>query len=966
MRKLIVVLMTFGFAAAAFADTYTWTGAAGDGLWTTKGNWDPEVSGGPVGSAADIVFPSGDWSIQRDYFSNNYYNSITLEGGHGTVTFVGEGYFQAASKTVPFVIPEGRSLCVDGPELQLRAAANVEGGLRLKSGKITATDGLSLGGKSFVSVEGGEFSGGTSTISLTNSARFVISGGRAAAKNWYVYGSDVSGETGGCLRLIGGVLAYDTNYAYPIVKDGGHFENLGGTIVWGQAGDSRYNRLASGSVDYAQGEAFKDFLPPVGGQLIIPTCTTHSDGALLFGEAGTYENVGGEIFVTNASEVAAGNIRMSKSVTLRGDATINANALKGGDGTKIDLDLSRLNLGKGGYRCVKNGGSFTVTYRDGVTLGAWGDWSDADVPGVSTIAEGPLAFDTKDCFDGETARNISLSTVGLDAATELSARGGGTVVLADATFKEEFRTLEVEADTTLELTGSAPQLKAMNLRLGANATLKVDLANGGYVDAAAIAEFGEGAKIVVTALPATLTGGQPLPIYFAPAGTDPSLAPIEFAENVLPAGWTLATVGNNRYLTDGKAVPYDGDSKKYWTGKGGDNLYTTTANWGGDGTEVPGNANEAYFYGAYNTDISITAAKSIRSFNFRAESGPYMFSGKKMTFAYPNKETGGSPSFLNESPFAEVIADEVACSTAFRCHSLAQGSLAAIGGSSSGKPLDFGGDVRIGGAWTVSYLRVSVATSTSKCRSRLTVMPNATLQVANQSADLDFDDKGAGSLAIAKDGVAVIGGTALAMSSDNKHYVDGTLTVNCPLVTSARQTFRGDGTLKLLGGVAASETGVVRVEGNLTLVPSNWVNAVTLSVKDNVTIAPETDWTFGEDGVLEIVNHSTLTLAAGGHKISLAKPIVTESTIALKGAGKYEIAAAGMKVRKVTCEDGAKIALADGFGSKDGFTDVLTVREPDDSIAFDEGLKIKMRYDPLTDETTYSAKRKAGIVLIVR
>ena len=243
-------------------------------------------------------------------------------------------------------------------------------------------------------------------------------------------------------------------------------------------------------------------------------------------------------------------------------------------------------------------------------------------------------------------------------------------------------------------------------------------------------------------------------------------------------------------------------------------------------------------------------------------------------------------------------------------------------------------------------------------------MPGATVTVTDQAEDVNA--QGAAAFAVAQNGVMTISGTNLTFSTDNTHYVDGTLTVNCPLVTSARQTFRGDGTLKLLGGVAASDTGVVRVEGNLTLVPSNWVNAVTLSVKDNVTIAPETDWTFGEDGVLEIVNHSTLTLAAGGHKISLAKPIVTESTIALKGAGKYEIAAAGMKIRKVTCANGAAISVADGFGSKDGFTDVLTVREPDDSIAFDEGLKIKMRYDPLTDETTYSAKRKAGIVLIVR
>ena len=61
----------------------------------------------------------------------------------------------------------------------------------------------------------------------------------------------------------------------------------------------------------------------------------------------------------------------------------------------------------------------------------------------------------------------------------------------------------------------------------------------------------------------------------------------------------------------------------------------------------------------------------------------------------------------------------------------------------------------------------------------------------------------------------------------------------------------GDGTLTLAGGVS-SAAGGVRVEGNLTLVPSDWTNDVVLSVKDNVTIAPAGDWTFGGDATLDL------------------------------------------------------------------------------------------------------------------
>ena len=84
------------------------------------------------------------------------------------------------------------------------------------------------------------------------------------------------------------------------------------------------------------------------------------------------------------------------------------------------------------------------------------------------------------------------------------------------------------------------------------------------------------------------------------------------------------------------------------------------------------------------------------------------------------------------------------------------------------------------------------------------------------------------------------------------------------------------------------------------------------------------------------------------------------------GAGRYEIGAEGMRLGKVTCADGAKIALADGVGDASGYTDILAVRTPDDSIAFADDLRIKVRYDLTTDETIYSAKPIHGLMLIVR
>ena len=973
MKKLCAVVFGVCVMFGAFADTYTWTGAAGDGLWATRDNWDPRAPEGGPGSA-DFVFPSGDWTIRKD--NSSYYYSIALEGEIGTITFVGDGKFQAAS-TVSITIPEGRELCFDGPSITLPKNQVWGGVLRIKAGSVGIqqdNNGMSLGGDGKIIIEGGKFSS-SQTLFITNNMELVVCGGTASCSTyWKVFGPDAPGEPGASIRLASGSFVYDRSYAARIVQEGGRFENLGGTIIWGQGNATSQNRLMSGDGSYGQGEAFKDFLPPVGGRLIIPTSS--ESGALYFNSLDGEYDVGGSIYTTNAASAKSGSIYFdSCNVTLRGGAAVYANNLRFAGKKTVDLDLSSVNLGSGGY--VGSSSTTTLNYRDGITFGAWADWSEADAANVTTSIEGPLAFETKDCFDGETARNISLSAVNLKDTTELSVRGGGSVAVADATFKEEFRTLEVADGTTLELTGSAPQLKTMNLKLGVNAALKVDLAKGGYVDAAAVAEFGEGARIVVTALPATLTEKALYPIYFAPVGTTPDMTKIEFAEGVLPEGWALAKTANSVYLTDGKVEPYGGLETRYWTGAGADNLYETAENWVSN--SVTTGSATAYFFGASNTEISITSEMKIRQFGIGADAGPFVFSGSAVTYQYPGSPEAGSnhASVRNDGKFPVVVANTVGAGNGgvlYRFVSIGEGSVSMTGGSKDAVasfPLDFCGDVRLGGVWNVTSLRAlcknfstGFASKTAARSSRLTVMPNAVLTVTEQTGDVNVASKGA--LAIAKGGAVMVDGAELTMSSNNTHYVDGTLAVNCPLVTPARQTFRGDGTLKLLGGVAASETGSVRVEGDLTLVPSNWVNAVTLSVKDNVTLAPEDDWTFGDDGVLEVVNHSTLTLAAGGHKVSLAKPIVTEGTIALKGAGRYEIAAAGMKIRKVTCANGATISVADGVIGKTGFTDILTVREPDDSIAFDEHLKIKMRYDLLTDETIYSAKVKQGLLLLLR
>ena len=991
MKQLVSFLFAFGMFGlfvcnGATLDAY-WTGKGGDNKWSNAENWDPKKVPNDndgsknnyrvrVNKTCEIEIDAGA-SFKTYWFFPDKGAQVTLKGS-GTLdnanwTFIGEN----------------SSMIVDGPTVTIYNTVNenkntIKGEIRVKSGFLKiAKSTLMLSDDARVFVEGGEFGvkvGTNNSIVLTNNAELVISGGLARFYQYTVYGPYAEGEKGGLIRLTGGTLnnTYG-NYCYTSqIKPGGRLENLGGTILWGTDNTFQYSRLSSsGTSSQGQGTTFSNFLPRVGAVLNIPSRSTTNGGALYFTAIGDYGKVGGTIYATNATEEAMGNVCFnSTSVALRGGATVYANALNIAlaSPSTYDLDLTRLNLGMGGIRRTANNKTQTMNFLDGIIFGAWGDYVTTESSGATLAPSGPVAYDTLDCFDQTTPHAIAMSRIKMDAVTDLKATGGGSVKLNPLSFKEESRTLEVAAGTTLEVTNKVA-LKAMNLKLGANATLKIDLKNAGYVDAAAVAEFGEGAKIVVTALP-VLEEGKLCPVYFAPAGTDPDLTKIEFAEGVLPDGWTLVKTANNVYLTDGKVTAYSGaqsGSTKVWSGAGDNGEYSNTANWVNG--SVAGDACMAEFKGLANTVVSIGEALTVREFKLFTDCGPFVFDGSGITFQYPTSTAASGDNFAsvrNDGKFAVVVSNRVGAVALLRFLATGEGSVSLLGGTKESAvcPMDFGGDVRLGADWNVSYLRVRAKNSdtasakTAVRASRLTVLPGASLTVTAQEGDVNA--MAAGSLAIAKGGTATIDGSGLVMSSNNTHYVDGTLTVNCPLVTSARQTFRGDGTLKLLGGVAASETGVVRVEGNLTFVPADWANAVALSVKDNVTIAPEGDWTLGSAGTLELEDHSTLTLTTGGRTVTFAAPVDTAGTVALTGAGKLAIGAAGTKIGKVTCADGAKITFADGFGSTSAYTDILAVREPDDSIAFDENLKVRMRYDQTTDETIYSAKVIPGLVLLVK
>ena len=1013
VKVAMLSAVSVSLASVAFAsmeDVRTWTDASGDHRWNNANNWNPQR----VDSTRNI-FPGGrNWEVIVEG-SDKSYCSLELAEGTGTVTLKGADSAQLKSATGAFIkIAEGRELNVDGIEFHLckdscSDNAFINGTLRLSSGSIetfgTVQDYQVIGGDAKVIVEGGKFGklNSDSFLCFSNNATITILGGQVRAARYTFCSPDPPRESITRVRLLGGTFWNDHNYAYTLkFGEGAHFAFLGGRLLWGRGNDRQYNVLSSKDYDYSSVGSFADLLPQFDAELVIPTSSTNPDGAMKF----YYSNnrvydFGGTIYATNNTDVAAGNIYFEGNdggiLSIRGGATIYANAFKFNSNKTFtnNLDFARLNLGIGGIRRYQNNASYQqyINFLDGIVFGAWGGdvaRSCADAKGLLVCPEGPVVYDTQDCFEPTTSRNIEMDCLKMDGVTELKAVGGGIVSLYPSSMGvDELRTVEVGDGTTLAFcTNTMVGLKTMNLKLGENAKLKINMKNGDYVDASATAEFGEGAKIVVTDVPATLDEGMFYPVYFAPAGTNPDLAKIEYAGGDWPTGWYLAKRGSAVYLTDGKEPVYSesDQNKKYsWSGGGSDNIYSNLCNWANDVCSIFGGA-DIHFNGRKNTDIYSDKSTMLqRLWIFGEDAGPFLFSGGRVRFQYPRSDLN-LPSILNESKFPVAVSNELA-SADFALWPAArqQGSISLMGlGSMTNAlnnqyvPLLVAGDIRIGGAYTSEYVRVAAKTYNSYVQrtTRLTIMPGGSLKVLNQFGDFNelgvgvFDNKGAegGAFAVATGGTLDISGAELLLTGDNTHYVDGVMTVDCPFATQGRQVFRGDGTLTLSGGISGD--GCVRVEGGLTLVPGGaWVSGVTLSVKDDVTIAPTADWTFGDGATVDLAHNSVLTFATGGHKVTLDAPIVSGSgKLAVTGGGRLVLANGDTRIDRLSIEEGSTVSVGTGLIADGEWVTVLAVRDDSVPIEFSaERGRVKQRkYVDDTGYTVYCVKRKKGMTLIFK
>ena len=815
-------------------------------------------------------------------------------------------------------------------------------------------------------------------------------------RRYNVYGPDSPGEKGALLRITGGTLWNNYVYAYTSrIHPGGRFENLGGTILWGADSDFQYASLSSraggtGSGDYG----FSSFLPPKGSRLNLLSCDDckfkqgdEDSGALLFANNGDY-SFGGEIFATNTAAATVDSnpgfvcFEVSKTVGLTGGGTIYANGLLMRQDSKANLDISALYLGNGGLRQASAGSGCRTYFLNDLVLGAWGDWSALRGQYSRITFAGDIVFDTLDCFDKTTPHTISLQAGFLDV-TSLKAVGGGSVALSPSNYETPWpallHSLVVDDNTSLLITNSTETIKTGSLSLGAGSTLTFDLlSEKRYIDVLGHLAVGSGARIIVKA-PASLTAGKIYPVLFAPADFEIPDGLVQF-EGSIPSGWTLVKRSNLLYLSDGE-VSYTTPSSEfnwYWTGAA-DGDVGNEDNWTASASPFSATGNQykfAFFEGTKNMDVAISNLGHVYGISIDDDAGPFVFSGGQITVYTPltgHREGGSSTrgGITSNSDFPCVFKNDLKHDRdVYLAESFKSGSISLMGNKSASSGMSdfyFCGDVRLGGVWDVSYFNVTTNSASAekkagvlvaKCSNTLTLLSGASFSASNQDAQ-DFDL--AQRFMLAPSSTLTIGGTTCRFLVANTHSIDGTLTVNGTLDAQAKQTFFGGGTNKF-----QSATGELDFKGNMTIVPGSLVGNVTVSLKGEPTIAPEADWTFGGDASIDLDDHSTLTLATGGHKLRLAKPIISEGTLAVTGNGTVEIAAEGMSLNKVTMADGATFAVAEDLISSGSYVDVLAVRDDDDSISFSSAnRKLRKRVDE-NGYTVYSVKEEKGMILIYR
>ena len=336
---------------------------------------------------------------------------------------------------------------------------------------------------------------------------------------------------------------------------------------------------------------------------------------------------------------------------------------------------------------------------------------------------------------------------------------------------------------------------------------------------------------------------------------------------------------------------------KTWNGGGGDDYWSTGANWGGTAPSLSGDVLQFAGSTRLTPDNDFTGA-SFGTITFNSGAGAFTLSGNSVTL------TGASDTIRNRSTNLQTINLDVIL-----------GTNAAITADSASANITIGGDIsETGGARTLTKSGANTLTlSGTNTYTGLTTVSAGTLTLSGGSAIADSSAvtvSGSGTLNVATSetvGAVTVSGSSSAIvgigtltgSSYSVTNTSGTATISAVLSGSGALTKTGAGTLVLSGANTFS--------GGTSL--SSWG---TVALNNNSALGT---------GTLT-VGSFTLDNTSGG-LITLDNVVVINGNISFKGIGDNDLTLTGTvnlggSTRLITVSDTALLTLAGVISSSGG------------------------------------------------
>ena len=614
--------------------------------------------------------------------------------------------------------------------------------------------------------------------------------------------------------------------------------------------------------------------------------------------------------------------------------TLNLSRFTIAEAKNVTLFADRINLGSRIFPTV-NGASLTVP--NGTTFGAFGDWYVYD-KNFSLNLGGDVVFDTTDCFDGITPRNISVSKLVASPDLAIKVRGVGdlSLVFSDTS---ALKTLSIEDNASFTYTNATKCLLVDNLCLGDNS--KVNLKCGGGAIEVSSAQIASTAKIYVHNANNLSNIAYPLIIANDESVADAITPKITFVDDVLD-GYNLCKQDNCIYLTNNEQPVFEEIGKSnIWCGANG-GYWNDIKNWLGE-KRVPnygkyvdsGVSNHVYITGTRNTEITnnMEGTVYLARIAFLKDCGPARLTGGKFNLGSNGYRNVDTTPISSSSKFPVIIDSEIFTTNSFGATVASDSYMVFNGALSIVKILRPCGDIRVGGNISCAQVLLDNQKFTNGRVTQLHVLNGGTVtasaQITNQTSALScyvIDENGK---LVFEDGKTSKGVryTCGHLETMKPSLINGLMDIQCPYFTIKNQYYHGTGEIRF-GSVQSDVRGSssVIVGGGLMVKPASWTtvtanapdNYIKLAVTTNAILSAAANWTYGPaldvvptteatDRALELAEDSTLTIRSAGYQISFADPII--------GPGN------------VVVEEGSKIALAGELldSAKGGWTTFATV-----------------------------------------